>query len=301
MRVTVVGAGVIGLSSAVELARAGHDVTVVAEHTGDATTSAVAGAIWFPYRAGPPGAVARWAARTRARLTELARADRAAGVDLITLIELVPADAAPPWWLEAAPDTIRIAVDLPGAAGYQLIAPRVEPALFLPWLERQLPRPIVRARVTSLDDLDADLVVCCAGLGARALADDPTVTGLAGQVVVCEPGGADLATSVCDDRDERAMFYAIPRRGSIVLGGSCTPADALPAADPILTMRILADASRFGFAPGPILATRVGVRPFRPSVRLDRAGRIIHNYGHGGAGYTLALGCAEDVAALASA
>ena len=43
---------------------------------------------------------------------------------------------------------------------------------------------------------------------------------------------------------------------------------------------------------------RAGLRPYRPSVRLEREGRLIHNYGHGGAGYTLAYGCAEDVAAL---
>ena len=34
-------------------------------------------------------------------------------------------------------------------------------------------------------------------------------------------------------------------------------------------------------------------------IRLEREGRIIHNYGHGGAGYTLSWGCAEAVAALA--
>ena len=31
---------------------------------------------------------------------------------------------------------------------------------------------------------------------------------------------------------------------------------------------------------------------------VERHGRIIHNYGHGGAGFTLCRGCAEDVAAL---
>jgi len=63
-RVIVVGAGVIGLTCAVELEAAGHDVTVIGERTADATVSSVAGAIWFPYRVGPPDRVARWAART---------------------------------------------------------------------------------------------------------------------------------------------------------------------------------------------------------------------------------------------
>jgi D-amino-acid oxidase len=42
----------------------------------------------------------------------------------------------------------------------------------------------------------------------------------------------------------------------------------------------------------------------RPSVRLELEERpggraVIHDYGHGGSGYTLSWGCAEEVAALA--
>jgi len=53
-----------------------------------------------------------------------------------------------------------------------------------------------------------------------------------------------------------------------------------------------------------ILAERVGLRPFRQSgVRLGterlQDGRVvIHNYGHGGAGFTLSWGCARRVAEL---
>ena len=66
MDVTVVGAGVIGLVTALTLEERGHTVRVVAAAYGETTTSAVAGAVWFPYRAGPPAKVAAWAARTRA-------------------------------------------------------------------------------------------------------------------------------------------------------------------------------------------------------------------------------------------
>ncbi|MGN6106299.1 MAG: FAD-dependent oxidoreductase [Kofleriaceae bacterium] len=46
---------------------------------------------------------------------------------------------------------------------------------------------------------------------------------------------------------------------------------------------------------------RAGLRPYRLEVRLERdpdEPRIVHNYGHGGAGYTLCRGCAEQVAAI---
>ena len=46
---------------------------------------------------------------------------------------------------------------------------------------------------------------------------------------------------------------------------------------------------------------RVGLRPARPAVRLERGRRrVIHCYGHGGAGVTLSWGCADEVADLAS-
>ena len=57
-RITVVGAGVIGLTTALDLAAAGHDVTVLTADPPAATTSAIAGAIWFPYQVGPPDLVA---------------------------------------------------------------------------------------------------------------------------------------------------------------------------------------------------------------------------------------------------
>lgn len=54
-----------------------------------------------------------------------------------------------------------------------------------------------------------------------------------------------------------------------------------------------------------VLAHRVGLRPARDAVRLERGTlpdgrRLVHNYGHGGAGVTVAWGCAQEAARLAS-
>ena len=47
-----------------------------------------------------------------------------------------------------------------------------------------------------------------------------------------------------------------------------------------------------------MLGHAVGVRPARPAVRLERAGDVVHCYGHGGAGVTLSWGCADEVIRL---
>jgi D-amino-acid oxidase len=58
-------------------------------------------------------------------------------------------------------------------------------------------------------------------------------------------------------------------------------------------------------AGAPVLGHRIGLRPVRrggPRVAteaLPGGGRIVHAYGHGGAGMTLSWGCADEIADLA--
>src|SRR5262249_16442396 len=102
------------------------------------------------------------------------------------------------------------------------------------------------------------------------------------------------------ERDPERVFYLIPRRDELVLGGCSLPwpPGRPPEIDPAITRRILEQASALGLAIGAVRRVRAGLRPFRPEVRLERVGRIIRNCGHGGAGYTLSRGCAEEVAHL---
>jgi D-amino-acid oxidase len=302
VQITVVGAGVIGLTTALTLEARGHDVRVVAVATDDATTSAVAGACWFPYRAGPPARVVAWAAETRTWFEDLA-ADPDAGVALITGYEITAeqgVDPPRPWWTanitvsrEPAPVT-----GAPLAWRYQ--SARIEPAQFLAWLTGRLRGSIERQPVDDLDAVPGDVVVNCTGLAARELAGDKAMVPLFGQVVITEVGAVDRSITVTDERDPAALFYVIPRRDELVLGGCSLawPPATPPVVDPEITRRILEQARTLGLAIGEVKRVRAGLRPYRSEVRLERVGRIIHNYGHGGAGYTLSRGCAESVAQL---
>ena len=102
-------------------------------------------------------------------------------------------------------------------------------------------------------------------------------------------------------------MYAIPRANDCVFGGTNELSDDR-APDPSATSRIVAECSRVLNINEPkVIAERVGLRPFRKSgVRVEpdrlRDGRpVIHNYGHGGSGFTLSWGCAAKRLACAEA
>jgi D-amino-acid oxidase len=58
-----------------------------------------------------------------------------------------------------------------------------------------------------------------------------------------------------------------------------------------------------GLADARIIEVRVGLRPYRPRVRLETerlpdGALCVHNYGHGGAGVTVSWGCALEAVRL---
>ncbi|MFN0146234.1 MAG: FAD-dependent oxidoreductase [Dehalococcoidia bacterium] len=303
MDVTVVGAGVIGLTTALVLERAGHEVRIIARERALDATSGAAGAIWLPVRIEPGGREFTWALRTYRVLRELAASHPEAGVDDLRACE-VAGDDERPWWADAVDglefSDIRDRYRRADHA-WTFIAPRVDPYVYVPWLEAQLKAPIERAEVDDLAAIGGELVVNCTGLGSRRLCGDHELVGVLGQTVLVEPGELRTDTFIGDERDQSAIFYSIPRRGEVVLGGCRTPVegDAVPPPDPSLREAILARCREAGYEPGSVIRERTGLRPVRPRVRLEREDRVIHNYGHGGAGYTLSWGCASEVLALA--
>jgi D-amino-acid oxidase len=306
MQVTVVGAGVVGLTAAVTLTEAGHDVRVIAAATGDATTSAAAGAIWLPFECGPRDAAARWATRTREWLEHLAQTEPDAGVEMHDVYQIEEIRDEPPWWSHGLHITQRAAPVAGAPPAWHFRAPRVDPRRHLPWLASRLARPVEITRIARLADVPGDAVVNATGLGARALTGDRELRALFGQVLVSAPGALATTTTLSDDRDPSAMFYVIPRGDEIIIGGCALPrSDDDPLVpDPAVRARIQAQAASLGLAPGAIIRERAGLRPARTTVRVERDPtdpRILHDYGHGGAGYTLARGCAEDLLALLSA
>ena len=142
------------------------------------------------------------------------------------------------------------------------------------------------------------MVVDASGLGARLLAEDRSVTPVRGQVLYVEQVGLDRWWL-----DSAGLTYVVPRAHEIVVGGTDEEGRWNLTPDPAVAARILARASALvpALAGARVLRHKVGLRPGRPAVRLEeeRVGstRVVHCYGHGGAGVTLSWGCAADVAA----
>jgi D-amino-acid oxidase len=289
----VVGAGVIGLSCAVRLLEASHEVSVIGRERTTGTTSAVAGGFWFPYLAEPRERVTAWAAETFLELARLAAEVPEAGIRMVHGTQHNP--EADLWWAGSLTD---LAVSDDRA---EFTAPIAEMPVYLPWLEQQITEAggtISTGTVDDLAEVDADVVVNATGLGARELVGDTSLYPVQGQIVVLGPG----ATDEWLEAEGEAPSYVFPRGGDTVVGGTSVPHVWDESPDPRTAERILADATAAmpEIADVEVRAHKVGLRPARPSVRLEREGRIVHCYGHGGAGVTLSWGCATEVAALVS-
>jgi len=311
-RVIVVGCGVAGLSSGIRLAESGREVEIWTRDLPPRTTSSIAAAIWYPYAVGTDGRVVGWSRATYLEFARLASVE-GSGVEMVRGIELL-SDGAPD--KNAAHRAVIAGVrelrrdELPArsARGFELALPVVEMPIYLEYLLRRFTARggrVVERTLASLDEaLDAaELVVNCTGLGSRELAHDRELVAVRGQIVRVERGAIEQFT--LDDYDPRGVTYVVPRSRDCVLGGTREERREDLVPDEAATRAILERCAEVEprLRDARVLSVAVGLRPGRASVRLEseipRPGRkILHNYGHGGAGVTLSWGCANEVLAL---
>jgi D-amino-acid oxidase len=311
--VAIIGAGVSGLTCGVLFAERGFRTAIFAEQIGQQTTSGAAGALWFPYDAEPIAKVIPWALASYKVLVDLAK-DSRSGVSMIELRqycrtgEIQIPDWAGPFVMSSEAET---SLDISASAfssGFSINVPLLDTTIYLDYLAGRFQKAggsiNESVRFDKLEDVDPkfDLVINCAGIGARQLAHDIDLEPHRGQVAIVPKIDNLQCAIVCDDAP---LMYAIPRTDDCVFGGTNEISDNL-AVDPASTSRIVAECSRVLKIEKPrVLNERVGLRPFRKSgVRLEReklgdVRTVIHNYGHGGSGFTLSWGCAENVFEIA--
>lgn len=300
----VVGGGVIGLTTAVTLAERGLRVRVWSRDPAGATTSAVAGALWWPYRIDPAERVGIWSLETLAVYEELAAAPEETGVRLVPGLHGGERFSALGPWAAELKDAVEV------AEGLRVVLPLLDMPVHLAWLERRLVAAggaVERRAVTGFAEAAerSPVVVNCTGLGARELVPDPGMRAVRGQLVLVENPGIEEWFTEADPASE-ATTYFFPQPGRLVLGGTARADDERPEPDAAVAREIVARCARVRpeIADARVLGHRVGLRPVREGgVRIEvgalpGGGLLVHNYGHGGAGVTVAWGCARAAAAL---
>jgi D-amino-acid oxidase len=319
--VLVIGAGVIGLTTAICLAEAGLSTAIATAELPRQTTSAAAGALWGPHLVGLDDRVGRWSDVTMARFSEMTApglgANELAGI--IRTASGITArredGARPPEFAVGSELAACEPAEIPAGyrSAWRLRAPIVAMPEYLDYLEQRYERaggatpfPVKIGRLSDARTLapSARVIVNCTGCGARDLVPDPDVTPVRGQVVVTSnPGITEFFVGTGANPSD--LTYLFPHGDVVVLGGTEQPGNWSRVPDPATAEQILAacTAVRPELRGATVLEHRVGLRPARPFVRLAAEPgdgvTIVHNYGHGGAGVTLSWGCAEDAAALA--
>jgi len=210
---------------------------------------------------------------------------------------------------------------------YTYHAPLIDTGVYVAWLRVELEATGCRFEQHRLDEPLSDsadrlcreygavAVVNCSGLGSIDLAGDPMQPLRGALVRVRNDGAAMPKVSVAhcvaydDAAEDQQMIYIIPRgEDGLLLGGIAELGE--------WDTRIDLDHSHVrgivrrcrDFLPALQFAeieleepVRVGLRPYREKnvrVEAEPGRRIVHNYGHGGSGFSFSWGCAEESARL---
>jgi D-amino-acid oxidase len=303
--VTVIGCGIIGLTTAIKLQDAGFKVNMVAREPYNKTLSSKVGAIWFPFEIHPKEKANNWATFTYEKYLKEAKTKN--GISFIPFMTAYDSESNNDWTLQLPEGSVRkaLAEELPKGVKSALISkvPLAEPALYLPYLFSRFIKNggdfkqqcIISLREAS--QLDS-LVINCTGLGAKELCDDHELRPMRGQILRCEK--TDIP-SFADSTQKGALSYIINRSTDCVIGGTDYENDwnkKVEKSDTDLIMNRLLERE-LSQTPPKIIEEIVGLRPMRSAVRFEfdtNFPNVFHNYGHGGAGFTVAWGCAMEIA-----
>jgi len=304
MSATVIGCGIVGLTSAIKLQEQGFKVKIVAKEGFNNTLSSKVGAIWFPFEIYPKVKANHWANlsyKEYQRDTTLKN-----GVTFIPFITAYDENSNIDWTFKMPKGTTRKASnsELPKGIQHAFIStvPLAEPYLYLPYLFQKFidnNGVFIQQEIFSLKEasnLDK-WVINCTGLGAKQLCNDNDLQPMRGQILRCKKMNIP---SFADSTKKGALTYIINRSEDCVIGGTDYLNDwnlNVESSDTAVITKRLAQTGLSQKSP-EIIEEIVGLRPKRSAVRFEFDKQypiIFHNYGHGGAGFTVAWGCAIEL------
>uniref|UniRef100_H2YNG4 D-aspartate oxidase n=1 Tax=Ciona savignyi TaxID=51511 RepID=H2YNG4_CIOSA len=172
---------------------------------------------------------------------------------------------------------------------------------YLPWLTKNIENlggKFIQRKISSFEELsDFDFIANCTGIGAKYLTSDDQLTPVRGQVFAVEAPWIKHFYLSGD-------YYILPRLTDVVLGGTHQTGDYNLEIDKEDADKIWKGCCEIepSLKYSKIISQHVGLRPKRKSIRIELEQKILnnknvtilHNYGHGGSGVTLHWGCAME-------
>ncbi|KAM9787873.1 D-aspartate oxidase isoform X1 [Syngnathus typhle] len=184
---------------------------------------------------------------------------------------------------------------------------KCECSTYLPWLHQRFTKAggkVEQKKVSSLEELspDYDVIVNCSGLGSKDLVADNEVYPVRGQILKMDAPWLHHFI-----RLEKGTTYIYPGSRYVTLGGTRQEGDWRLGVDPGDSESILKRCTQLepSLRGGKVLGGWVGFRPSRRNPRVERevprlggGAHVVHNYGHGGFGVALAWGTAIDATGM---
>lgn len=303
-KLTVVGCGIAGLTSALALQEKGWKVRIVAKEKFDLTLSHKVGAIWFPFEVHPIEKAKIWGAKAYDRYKQEILLNN--GVSFIPFTVVYNENSDTSWTKRLPKNAVRDAREneLPKNAqsAYVATVPLAEPPLYLPNLFARFIKnggSFEQMEITTLEQLANldDYVVNCMGLGAKDICKDDKLTAMRGQILRADY--LDVQSCV-NSTQAGSLSYIIKRSTDCIIGGTDYLDDwnlNVEQSDTDLILERFIETGLSNEEP-KILEQIVGLRPRRTEVRFDHDNQyrnLFHNYGHGGAGFTVCWGCALEL------
>lgn len=237
--VLVVGAGIIGLTTAITLHRNNVHADLLSKQDLLSTLSANSGAVWGPFLSEHDARTAPWSYETLRALEQEALIEGSAVslVDGCGYQKESRMDDA--WWVARHPGAQESPHSIPGyEIGWDYHVPIVDMPQYLADLHGRLLRQGAELHHGDIRDFPYkeryDHIVMCTGLASADLFGDDALYPVRGQLVVVDNPG--LTRFFAERGDGPDLTYILPQGDKVILGGTadsgldCIPEDSITTA-----------------------------------------------------------------------